>query len=169
MEFLNGSGPNSSSATQTNVATLPLDSTGATTPSTFISLPSIDKPKEQTLVAGERFSFVSKEELSVLSKGVKIVDTTKATSWAVKFFNDSKRATNERAKEVLVPDDFFLCSDKEIITSILSHFVVETRKTNGIAYPPKTLYMRFVCHKARLTAITDSLSCALMLLTCPTK
>ena len=55
MEFLNGSGPNSSSATQTNVATLPLDSTGTTTPSISVSLPSIDKPKEPTLVAGERF------------------------------------------------------------------------------------------------------------------
>ena len=117
-----------------------MNSTEATTPSTSISLPSIDKPKEPTLVADERFSFVSKEELSVLSKGVKIVNITKATSWAVKKFNDWKRATNERAKEVLVPDDFVLCSDKEIITSILSRFVVETRKTNGIAYPPKTLY-----------------------------
>ena len=128
MEFLNVSGPNSSSATQTNVATLPLHSTGATTPSTSISLPSIDKLKEPTLVADERFSFVSKEELSVLSKGVKIVNTTKATAWAVKNFNDWKRATNARAKEVLVPDYFFLCSDKEIITSILSRFVLETRK-----------------------------------------
>ena len=140
MEFLNGSSPDSSSATQTNVATLPLDSTGATTPSTFFSLPSIDKPKEPTLVACERFAFVSKEELSVLSKGVKIVNTTKATSWAVKNCNDRKRAANEQAKEVLVPDDFFLYSNKEIITSILSPFVVETRKTNGVAYPPKTLY-----------------------------
>ena len=113
MEFLNGSGPNSSSATQTNVATPPLDSTGATTPSTSISLPSIDKPKEPTLVAGERFSFVSKEELSVLSKGVKIVNTTKATSWAVKNFNDWKRATNARAKGVLVPDDFFSAATRK--------------------------------------------------------
>ena len=63
MEFLNGSSPNSSSATQTNVITLPLDSTGATTLSTSISLPSIDKPKEPTLVAGEQFSFVSKDNL----------------------------------------------------------------------------------------------------------
>ena len=66
--------------------------------------------------------------------------TTKAKSWAVKMFNDWKRATNERAKEARVPDDIFLCSDKEIITSILSRFVAETRITNGIAYPSKTLY-----------------------------
>ena len=94
IEFLKGSGPNSSSAAQTNLATSPLDSTGATTLSSSITLPSIDKLKEPTLVADERFSFVSKEELSVSSKGVKIVNTTKATSWAVKIFNDWKRAAN---------------------------------------------------------------------------
>ena len=76
MEFLNGSGPNSSSASQTNIATLPLGSTGATAPSYSISLTSIDKPKEPTVVASDRFSFVPKEELSVFSKGVKIVNTT---------------------------------------------------------------------------------------------
>ena len=77
------------------------------------------------------------EELSVLSKGVKIVNTTKATAWAVKIFNDWKRATNERAKEVLVPENLFLCSNKEIITSILSHFFCGDKKKEWNSLPTK--------------------------------
>lgn len=127
MEFLNVSSLNSSSATPSKEQAVPL-------PTASTSLTK--QPSEPS----ERFSCVSNEELMVLSKGVNIVNTTKATSWALKNFNDWKRAANKRAKDVMVDDDFFLCSDKEVLSNILSRYVVETRKTNGELYPPKTLY-----------------------------
>ena len=63
--------------------------------SVITASPSSCSPKStnsHSLEANKRFSFISDEELSFLSKGVNIVNTTKATSWAIKNFEDSRSA-----------------------------------------------------------------------------
>lgn len=59
------------------------------------------------------------------------------------------------------PDDLFLSTDPAVLNTHLSRFVLETQKTNGENYPPKTLHlllcgplrcMRNVNHKKELSA-----------------
>ena len=71
-------------ATQSSIpsAQLSLQSVIAATPSSC----SPKSTNSLSLEANKRFSFISDEELSLLSKGVNIVNTTKATSWAAKIF-----------------------------------------------------------------------------------
>ena len=70
-------------ATQSSIpsAQLSLQSVIAATPSSC----SPKSTNSHSLEVNKLFSFISDEELSLLSKGVNIVNTTKATSLAVKF------------------------------------------------------------------------------------
>ena len=86
-----------------------------------------------------RFSFISDEELSLLTKEINIVNTTKATSWAVKKFEDRRSAT-KMLKENVVPKDLFSCSDKK---NTELHFVwvcCRNQEDEWRALSTKTLY-----------------------------
>lgn len=88
----------------------------------------------------QRFNFVSNEELSALSKGVVPVNTDKSTKWALSNFEAWRSARNVKHPTDQVPDDLFMCTDPATLNTQLSRFVLETRKSNGKNYPPKTLH-----------------------------
>ena len=89
----------------------------------------------------ERFSnFVDDDELAALSKGVVPAGTDKCTRWALANFAAWKKARNEKHPEDPVPEDIFTCNDPATLNTHFSRFVVETRKSNGDFYPPKTLH-----------------------------
>ena len=89
----------------------------------------------------ERFStFVDDDELAALSKGVVPANTDKCTRWALSNFAAWKKARNEKHPEDPVPEDIFACNDPATLNTHLSRFVLETRKSNGDFYPPKTLH-----------------------------
>ena len=90
---------------------------------------------------GERFStFVDDEELAALSKGVVPAGTDKCTKWALANFAAWKKARNKKHPDDPVPEDIFTCIDPATLNTHISRFVLETRKSNGDFYPPKTLH-----------------------------
>ncbi len=81
----------------------------------------------------------SKEELFELAKELVPQNTAKNTQWAVKNFEDWLETRNACHPENPVPEDILESCDPDIINFQLSRFVVETRKSNGVRYPPSTL------------------------------
>ena len=89
----------------------------------------------------KRFStFVDDEQLAVLSKGVVPANTDKSTKWALANFEAWRRARNEKYPANPVPEDLLTTNDPALLNTQLSRFVLETRKSNGEFYPPKTLH-----------------------------
>ena len=89
----------------------------------------------------ERFaSFVDDEKLALLSKGMTPANTDKSTKWALSNFDAWKDARNRKHPTDRVPDDLFVCNDPDILSLHLSRYALETRKTNGQPYPPKTIH-----------------------------
>ena len=89
----------------------------------------------------ERFStFVDDEQLAVLSKGVVPANTDKSTKWALANFDAWRKARNEKYPANPVPEDLLTTNDPALLNTQLSRFVLETRKSNGEPYPPKTLH-----------------------------
>ena len=108
-------------------------------PKQATSLSSNNSPSSTQ--TSKRFGkFVGDEELSVLAKGVIPANTDKSTKWALPNFNAWKEARNREHPNNPVPEDLFTISEPEIINTQLSRYVVETRKSNGDYYPPKTLH-----------------------------
>ena len=68
------------------------------------------------------------------------INTDKSTKWALSNFYAWKKARNEKYPENPVPDDPFLSSDPVTLNTHLSRFAVETRKSKGELYPPKTVH-----------------------------
>ena len=87
-----------------------------------------------------RFCFVSDKEIEQFSKGIKVPNTVKQTTWELNNFEEWNKANERNSFNVVIPDDFYKCTDKTVISNILSRFVLETRKENGERYTPKTIH-----------------------------
>ena len=102
-------------------------------------LPATSK-SEPHLPSCERFEFTDEETLEKLSKGLIPVNTDRSTKWALKVFELWSEQRNQRFPEDPVPGDFFSSADPNLLNTHLSRFAVETRKTDGIKYPPATIH-----------------------------
>ena len=87
-----------------------------------------------------RFRFASEQKLTQLAKGLVPENTSKSTKWAINNFEAWMRARNASHSEDPIPEDVLMSTDTNILNTHLSRFVVETRKSNGEAYPPATLH-----------------------------
>ena len=84
--------------------------------------------------------FVSDKEIEQFSKGIKVPNTVKQTTWELNNFEEWNKANERNSFNVVIPDDFYKCTDKTVKSNILSRFVLETRKENGERYTPKTIH-----------------------------
>ncbi|XP_061188736.1 zinc finger MYM-type protein 3-like [Saccostrea echinata] len=82
--------------------------------------------------------FVNDSDLKELFNSTESKNTRKNTNWSVTTFNDWRSARNLTTGDQ-IPD--ILSFSAEELNFWLSRFVVETRRKDGKAYPPKTLYM----------------------------
>ena len=97
--------------------------------------------RKEILPPTERFNYASEDELFQLSKGHIPANTVRSTERALKVFRMWKEARNERSPQNAVPDNLFEDGDPSQLTTHLSRFIVEVRKTNGEFYPPSTLHL----------------------------
>ena len=71
------------------------------------------------------------------------VNTEASTQWALKNFHAwaQNRSAQETAQETeaAVPVDLLRCHDAGLVCKWMCRFVIETRKTDGSAYPPATI------------------------------
>ena len=101
-------------------------------------LPSVSSSKQPLLP--QRFNFASDEKLAELAKGHIPANTSKSTKWALKVFELWSQARNISHTEDPIPEDLLSCNDPAILNVHLSHFAVESRKSNGDYYPPATIH-----------------------------
>ena len=88
-----------------------------------------------------RFSAASKDEIAELSKAIVPKNTSAATRWAVRNFNEWFDDYNSRNEGNACPDIVLSPScSPSLLNQWLRVFVTETRAQNGENYPPKTLY-----------------------------
>ena len=89
----------------------------------------------------KRFVAVSEEEMEQICKGFVPKNTKKATSWAVKVFEQWRLQRNEMTNDdgKLCPSNLLECPKLTELNYWLSRFVVEARRENGDAYPARTL------------------------------
>ena len=88
----------------------------------------------------ERFKFTDKEKMKELAEGIQPQNTTNATKWAVKTFEQWRTSRNSHSDLDSVPSDLYNNENPAILCKYLSMFVVEARKKNGDNYPPSTLH-----------------------------
>ena len=88
----------------------------------------------------ERFKFASEQELTELAKGLVPENTSKSSKWALNNFEAWLKARNASDSDIHIPENILMSTDPEVISTHLSRFIVETRKSNGELYPPSTLY-----------------------------
>ena len=81
---------------------------------------------------------VNTTELQDAAKGVIPVKTEASTQWAIKNFEFWARSRASSSTEV-VPIDLLRSHDAQLVCKWLCCFVLETRKTDGSAYPPASL------------------------------
>ena len=83
----------------------------------------------------ERFDFnVTSNDLTCFMEGETPANTERSTTWAVKIFDDWRRAQNATATATtdLCPENIFINhEDNSIICQWLCKFVTEVRKTTG--------------------------------------
>ena len=122
-----------------STALLPLPAHWRDSPSPTLPMTSSPTYQQQIVAAtNKRFtSFVSNQELSVLSKGLVVPNTNKTTLWAIKNFEAWRDAQNISCPQDPIPENVLT---KEVLNHTLSKYVLETRKTSGEPYPPKTLH-----------------------------
>ena len=88
-----------------------------------------------------RFNAASNDEIAELSKGIVSKNTSAATRWAVRNFNERFDNYNSRNERNICPDIVLSPScSLSLLNQWLCIFVMETRAQNGENYPPKTLY-----------------------------
>ena len=104
---------------------------------------NVDEPLP---LSSGRFALASDDEIAQLAKVLVPQNTAKMTNWELKNFNEWKTNRNKHNPADPVPDDIFNCSDPVILSSHLSRFVVETRKSTGEHYPPTTLLCGILRH-----------------------
>ena len=86
---------------------------------------------------------VSPGKMGTICKGVVPPNTKKATSWAVRVFEEwrmerNKTATDEKCQSMLLEEP-----DARSLNYWLSRFVVEMRRADGNPYPPRPLFLIF--------------------------
>ena len=80
------------------------------------------------------------KSLESYQRGYVPKNTDVNTSWAVRNFEDWKRAYNERHPESPCPDEVLFTDNADILSHWLQKYALGTRKKNGEKYPPKTVY-----------------------------
>ena len=96
---------------------------------------------ESSSSTNKRFSkFVDNEELALLSKGMTPANTNKNTKWVLANFEAWRDTRNRLHPTDKVPENLLHCEYPSTLNLHLSRFAIETRKTNGKAYPPKTIH-----------------------------
>ena len=88
---------------------------------------------------GERFDFSSVSDISSLQSEKQPKTTSYSTNWAVRNFEQWRKARNEKFPNDPVPDSL-LSEDLSEIDKWPSLYITETRNCKGEAYPPSTLY-----------------------------
>ena len=89
----------------------------------------------------ERYEFLEDEDLVSLAEKYTAKNTATSTRWAVKNFEDWRKARKEHFPDKdQVPDDLFRDGNRQDLCKFLSAYVAETRKQDGSPYPPKTVY-----------------------------
>ena len=82
---------------------------------------------------------VSPGKMGTICKGVVPSNTKKATSWAVRVFDEWRRERNATATGEQCPLELLEKPDAHSLKYWLSHFVVEMRRADGDPYPPSTI------------------------------
>ena len=79
------------------------------------------------------------EEMSSVCEGYTPANTSKNTDWAVRVFNEWRKA-RPTEEEGECPPDLLECPCAEKLNFWLARFVVECRRVDGKPYPASTLY-----------------------------
>ena len=90
----------------------------------------------------ERFDFsVTSNNLTRFMEGEIPANTERCTSWAVKVFEEWRKARNSKFPTDLCPENIFTHEDSKIICCWLCKFIAEVRKVTGKEYTPRSLYL----------------------------
>ena len=89
---------------------------------------------------GERFNFSSGTDIGSLQTKKQPKTTSYSTNWAIRNFEQWKRARNEQFPSDPVPENLLKEGNLSEIDKWLSFYITETRNCKGEAYPPKSLY-----------------------------
>ena len=87
-----------------------------------------------------RFDFTTEREIDNLSVAKPPKTTAYSTSWALRNYEAWQTTRNSAHPELPVPDNLLTSGSEEDLNHWLSFYIVETKKSNGESYPPKTLY-----------------------------
>ena len=111
---------------------IPCDSPPRKKPRPSLSL------RKNTDKEDSRFVSPSKK-LESYQRGYVPKNTDVNTSWAVRNFEDWKRAYNERHPESPCPDEVLFTGNVDILSHWMQKYALGTRKKNREKYPPKTV------------------------------
>jgi len=90
----------------------------------------------------ERYSFdVTCEELDAFKEGECPANTAKNTEWALKNFEEWRKARNGKYSTEQCPPNVLASQDFDELCDWLCKFVAETRKADGSQYTPRSLKM----------------------------
>lgn len=90
----------------------------------------------------EQFDFnVTSNDLTHFMEGETPANTERATTWAVKIFNDWRKTWNATLTKDLCPEYIFTRKDSSIISQWLCKFVTEVRMMMGHEYTSHSLYL----------------------------
>ena len=90
----------------------------------------------------EQFDFnATSNDSTRFMEGETLANTVRLTVWAVKTFDDWRKARNETVTTDLCPENVFTHEDSSIICQWLCKFITEVRKTTGQEYTPHSLYL----------------------------
>ena len=100
------------------------------------------EPPRKKRKAGIRDRFVaplSPSSMERVCKGYVPKNTTKATDWALRVFEQWKENRNYTSPEERVPEKLLEDGNAELLNLWLARFVVEIRRADGEPYPPSSI------------------------------
>ena len=101
---------------------------------------SLSKSKK-VLSPSTRFNTTLKvQEIEEQSKGYTPKNTSRSTEWIIRTFQLWLQQRNRHSDEVYPRDILEKKYDAEVLCNCLQRFVGEVRRSDGLPYPPKTLY-----------------------------
>ena len=90
-----------------------------------------EEPSSKLQKIDERFNFnVTSHDLTCFMEGETPVNTERSTTWAVKIFDDWRKARDATLTTDLCPENIFN-KDSSVICHWLCKFVTEVRKMTG--------------------------------------
>ena len=90
----------------------------------------------------DRFTFDSTNDyLEQLKEGETPANTIKNTEWALRNFEQWRNARNKQYPHEPCPENSLISGDDRAICNWLCKFIVETRRSNGEEYTPRSLYL----------------------------